>query len=92
MCNVARTQVEAQNREKANENLQPIGDEFEQYIGELGMMQVDTITQSLADPAGAFQGEPGASTAEIIDWFSGNQTAAEIPDKYPEFDAADWGI
>lgn len=82
MCSIAKYYVEAKQQQRANENMRPIGDEFEMYLGELGFMNVDQMAPP-PDPS-VRQGVPlghqasGSTSAQVMDWFSSNQNMLDL--------------
>lgn len=77
MCSIARYYVEAKHQQEANENMRPIGDEFEMYLGELGFMGADQMAPHLGPPVDSHDSfnhrAPEFTTAQLADWFSSNR-------------------
>lgn len=72
MVDVAGLYVEARTQQQDDQDMAPIGDEFEMYLSQLGFMP--NGDQTLTD-APSSRGPPGVDgqVAQIADWFSGSR-------------------
>lgn len=71
MYDVLTLYVEAKSQQQQDQNLAPIGDEFEMYLSQLGLMPMEDQTMSNAADANVPPSNP--QVAQIADWFSGNR-------------------
>ncbi|KAF4441557.1 hypothetical protein F53441_12006 [Fusarium austroafricanum] len=72
MSNVAALYVEAKSQQLEDQAMVPIGDEFDVYLSQLGLMPaMDTHMDAGADPNAAF-GE-NAQVNQMADWMSGSR-------------------
>ncbi|KAK7418060.1 hypothetical protein QQX98_004199 [Neonectria punicea] len=73
MSNVAMLYVEAKTHEQEDQNMIPIGDEFDMYLSQLGFMpnEEQAATGPMGEVNGAATGS--AQVAQMADWFSGSR-------------------
>lgn len=73
MSNVAMLYVEAKTHEQEDQNMIPIGDEFDMYLSQLGFMpnEEQAATGPVSEANGATTGS--AQVAQMADWFSGSR-------------------
>jgi hypothetical protein len=74
MCEVVTLYVEAKSQQNDDQNMRPIGDEFEMYLSQLGFMPnmgtTDPGSAPMGDPSGQM---PGAQQGALVsDWYSGS--------------------
>jgi hypothetical protein len=84
MCTIAKYYVEAkgQEREQTSQDLGSIGDEFDMYLGALGVV-----------PEGyqQHQQQQQLSGIELVDWFSGNRNMMGLLEEdLPDFGLMSW--
>lgn len=70
MLDVASMYLDAKSQQQQDQNMIPVGDEFEMYLGQLGFISTDDHTINQANvPAGA----QAFGQESMADWFSGSQ-------------------
>jgi hypothetical protein len=88
MCTVAKYYVEAKGQQReqpGGTNIVSIGDEFEMYLGALGVMPDGYQQQE------QFQQQSQLSGMELVDWFSGNRNMMGLLEEdIPDFGAMSW--
>lgn len=68
ICDIATLYVEAKSQQQDDQTMAPIGDEFEMYLGQLGM--IPTQDMGMADaPSGAGATQGIGQDNQIADWF-----------------------
>ncbi|PHH73144.1 hypothetical protein CDD82_5630 [Ophiocordyceps australis] len=72
MCEVAGLYIEARSQEQENQTTIPIGDEFEMYLNQLGVMPVDDVAMAQARDNRISMPTDG-QVAQIADWYSGSR-------------------
>ncbi|KAG6072724.1 hypothetical protein E4U16_005160 [Claviceps sp. LM84 group G4] len=73
MCDVAGLYVEAKSQQQQDQNMVPIGDEFEMYLGQLGFMPTEDQAMTNSGDNEAGSASLTSQAAQIADWFSGNR-------------------
>lgn len=73
MCNVAMLYVEAKSQQQEDQTMIPIGDEFDMYLSQLGIMpnEEQGAMAFTGDPSGAVAGNH--QVAQMAEWFSGSR-------------------
>lgn len=102
LYNVADTYIEAKDKANRDQNLSPIGNEFDMYLGQLGFAPVDEtmantgavgadgeVMPNLATMAASQNPGPGGS---LGGWFSGNKYMMELleEDGLNQFNPTPW--
>ncbi|PHH60176.1 hypothetical protein CDD81_2062 [Ophiocordyceps australis] len=72
MCEVAGLYIEARSQQQEDQTMVPIGDEFEMYLSQLGVMPVDDVALAQAQDNGTSMPMDG-QVAQIADWYSGSR-------------------
>lgn len=67
LYNIAQLYIEAKAQQPVDQDMVPVGNEFNMYLSQLGFMPTD-------DSMGNFEvgSESMAQTSQLGDWFSGN--------------------
>ncbi|RYP22634.1 hypothetical protein DL767_008995 [Monosporascus sp. MG133] len=71
LYSVALLYVEAKGQQPADQDMVPVGNEFDMYLSQLGFMPTDQTTAN-ADLGADDQARSMAQTTQLGDWFSGN--------------------
>jgi hypothetical protein len=72
MCNVAALYVEAKSQQQEDQDMIPIGDEFDMYLSQLGLIPTEEQT-AMALSDGIDDATSGNhQVAQMADWFSGS--------------------
>ncbi|RYO86923.1 hypothetical protein DL766_005990 [Monosporascus sp. MC13-8B] len=71
LYNVALLYVEAKGQQPADQDMVPVGNEFDMYLSQLGFMPTDQAMTN-ADLGADDQTRSMAQTTQLGDWFSGN--------------------
>ncbi|RYP62704.1 hypothetical protein DL769_007211 [Monosporascus sp. CRB-8-3] len=71
LYSVALLYVEAKGQQPADQDMVPVGNEFDMYLSQLGFMPTDQ-TMTNADLGADDQTRSMAQTTQLGDWFSGN--------------------
>lgn len=89
MTDVAVLYLEAKSQQQ-DQNMVPIGDEFDMYLSQLGFMPVEDLTMGNAgDASGAVQGQ--GPVAQIADWFSGSRNMIGLLEEdLSQMDSSSW--
>lgn len=72
MYNVAALYVTAKSQQQEDQTMITIGDEFDMYLGQLGMMPTEDQTMTPQAGVGQF-GAGNLQAAQMFDWFSGSR-------------------
>lgn len=82
LYSVALLYVEAKGKQQQDQDMAPIGNEFDVYLSALGFMPVDDQNMANAGGTSGGMGDAGAGmptgapmnqTTQLGDWFSGNR-------------------
>lgn len=73
LYNVALLYVEAKGQQQQDQDMAPIGNEFDVYLSALGFMPVDENGQAAGLDAAVPPAAAVNQTAQLGDWFSGNR-------------------
>lgn len=72
MSNVAALYVEAKSQQVEDQAMVPIGDEFDVYLSQLGLMPVmDSTMGNAGDPNAEF--DENTQVSQMADWMSGSR-------------------
>lgn len=72
MCNVATLYVEAKSQQQEDQDMIPIGDEFDMYLSQLGLIPTEEQTaMALSDDTNGIA-SGNHEVAQMADWFSGS--------------------
>lgn len=88
MHDVAILYVEAKSQQQQDENMIPIGDEFDMYLSQLGFMPVDD--QAMDHSTDASHSVP--QTAQMPDWFSGSRNMFGLLEEDLSLIDEGWGM
>jgi hypothetical protein len=88
LSNVAALYVEAKAQLPADQNMLPIGNEFDMYLSALGLMPMEG--QMLSEAAGGDAPMSG-QMSYLGDWFSGSRHMMDLLETdMPKFGTEDW--
>lgn len=90
LYNVALLYVEAKTQQTMDQDMVPVGNEFDMYLSQLGFMPMDESMAGTAD-AGGDMTRNLLQTAQLGDWFSGgNHIMGLLEEDLSNFNTSAW--
>jgi hypothetical protein len=91
MYETAALYVEAKAKQQQDGNMAPIGDEFQMYLSQLGLMPVDDQPMAAPDATQPAQMNAQMVQAQVADWFLSSQKMFGLLDEdLPQMDNFQW--